>query len=208
VDESHDIERLLASSAQARTDSPGGGESDLELVEGCRNGQPGAWEQLVRRHAGLIYAVTRRYGLTEDECADVFQSVCVELWEQLDSVRDASVLKRWLVVVAGRKSWQARRLRDRWVTGLEADGVDGRLGGTEVSTEELVLAHADAERLRGVLERLPSRDRELVWYLFFDPTCPTYEVIGQRLGVSPDTVGSLRTRCLRRLRWVLAEHVA
>lgn len=208
MDESHEFERILASAGDARVDAPVSGESDLELVEGCRCGQPGAWEQLVRRHAGLIYAVSRRYGLSEDESADVFQAVCVELWEQLEAVRDASVLKRWLVVVAGRKSWQARRVRDRWVTGLESDGAEGRLGGSEISTEELVLAHADAERLRDVLERMPSRDRELVWYLFFDPTCPTYEVIGHRLGVSPDTVGSLRTRCLRRLRWVLAEHVA
>ena len=182
-------------------------ESDLDLVQACRIGQPGAWEQLIRRHAGLVYAVARRYGLTEDEAADLFQSVCIELWEHLDSVRDASVLRRWLAVVSGRKSWQMRRSLDRLVATPVDDITVNSDGELSVSAEDMVMAHVDAERLRSVLERLPSRDRELIWYLFYDSTCPTYQQIAARLGVSPDTIGSLRTRCLSRLRWVLAEHI-
>jgi RNA polymerase sigma factor (sigma-70 family) len=155
-----------------------------------------------------MYAVARRYGLDDDEAGDVFQSVCVELWEHLHSVRDAAVLRRWLVVVTGRKAWQARRAKARWVTGLDGPESADAVSQLVASAEEYAVAHADAERLRGALERLPARDRELVWYLFFDPACPTYAEIAVRLGVSPDTVGSLRTRCLRRLRWFLAEHVA
>lgn len=208
VDSVPDLDRLLASVPGNGLDPASQAQSDLQLVEACHGGEPGAWDQLIRRHAGLIYAVARRYGLSQDDAADVFQSVCVDLWEQLDSVRDASVLRRWLVVVAGRKSWQARRSRDRFSLQSDVGTGESDEARSDFSTEDIVLAHADVEHLQGVLERLSPRDRELVWCLFFDPTCPSYETIARRLGVSPETVGSLRTRCLRRLRWVLAEHVA
>jgi RNA polymerase sigma factor (sigma-70 family) len=182
--------------------------TDAELVRACINGQVEAWDQLVRRHAKLIYSVARRYGLTEDEAADLFQTVCVELWEHLSSVRDVTVLRRWLVVVASRKAWQVRKGRDRWITGITDEGAHPLVSALSLSPEDIAMANADAERMRSVLERLAPRDRELIWYLFFDPTCPTYDVISEKLGVSPDTVGSLRTRCLRRLRWALAEHLA
>lgn len=204
MEHSFDLDAWLGDGIDAHSRAQRVEESDLDLVQACRIGQPGAWEQLIRRHAGLVYAVARRYGLGEDESADVLQSVCIELWEHLDSVRDASVLKRWLAVVAGRKAWQMRKSLHR---GADQDDAL-RAAGLAVSAEDLALAHADAERLRSVLERIPSRDRELIWYLFFDPACPTYAQIAERLGVSVDTVGSLRTRCLKRLRWVLGEHVA
>ena len=39
--------------------------------------------------------------------------------------------------------------------------------------------------------------------LFYDPAAPSYAASAARLGVSPETVGPLRTRCLRRLRTAL-----
>lgn len=208
MDRSHEVERLMAWATDYGADSGDAVQSDQQLVESCRSHFPGAWDQLVRRYGRLVYAVARRYGLQEDETADVFQNVWVELWEHLESIRDASVLRRWLVVVASRKSWQVRKSRARWVTEEATDTSAVLVSTSGTSPEEIVLANADWEQLGLVLERLAPRDRELIWYLFFDPTSPTYQTIAERLGVSPDTVGSLRTRCLRRLRWVLAEHTA
>ncbi|MFN0071126.1 MAG: RNA polymerase sigma factor [Chloroflexota bacterium] len=206
VDGNLNIDRLIAASDFGQPVSDVPEQSDSDLVAACRNGRPGAWDQIVRRYAKLVYAVARRYGLNEDEVADVFQTVCLELWEHLDSVRDATVLRRWLVVVASRKAWQVRKSRDRWITGVTEESAEPLVSALSLSPEEVAVAHSDAEQMRLVLERLAPRDRELIWYLFFDPSSPSYDVIAQRLGVSPETVGSLRTRCLRRLRWVLAEH--
>jgi RNA polymerase sigma factor (sigma-70 family) len=208
MDELRDIEAAIAASTDPLASGDLSAPTDPELVAACRAAQPGAWEQLVRRHARLIYGVARRYGLDEHESADVFQTVCIDLWEHLSSVRDATVLRRWLVVVAGRKAWQVRKSRDRWITGITNDAAHPLMSALSVSPEDIAVANCDAERIRSVLERLAPRDRELIWYLFFDPSCPSYDVISERLGVSPDTVGSLRTRCLRRLRWALAEHLA
>jgi RNA polymerase sigma factor (sigma-70 family) len=203
-----DVDRLLSSTAADDKRSAPPTLTDTELVTACQLGHPGAWDEVVRRYAKLIYSVARRYGLSEDEAADVFQTVCVELWEHLSSVRDATVLRRWLVVVASRKAWQVHKGRDRWITNLSDEAAQPLVSALSLSPEDIAMANSDAEQIRAALERLAPRDRELVWNLFFDPTCPTYEIIAARLGVSPDTVGSLRTRCLRRLRWTLAEHLA
>ena len=208
MDGNANLDGILASSNVDHPVSAPPEHPHADLVAACRVGQPGAWDELVRRYARLIYAVSRRYGLREDEAADVFQAVCMELWEHLDSVRDVTVLSRWLVVVASRKSWQVRRARDRWITGLADDSAEPLVSRLSVSPEDIAIANSDAEQMRTMLERLGPRDRELIWYVFFDPTCPSYDVIASRLGVSPDTIGSLRTRCLRRLRWVLTEHFA
>ena len=40
---------------------------------------------------------------------------------------------------------------------------------------------------------------------FYDPTAPSYADIAGRLGVSPDTLGPLRGRCLKQLRLILEQ---
>ena len=71
--------------------------------------------------------------------------------------------------------------------------------------EDLAVAFEEAVRLRRAIARLPDRCRQLLGYLFYDPEAPSYAEIGRRLGVSADTIGPLRWRCLRQLRALLDE---
>ena len=66
----------------------------------------------------------------------------------------------------------------------------------------LALMFASIQVVRGE-ERKSQRDRQIVYAFFYDPSAPSYAQIAERLGVSPETVGPLRTRCLRRLRAAL-----
>ena len=55
------------------------------LVERCRQGDSRAWEQLVRRCQGRVYAVAYHYrGRFEDE-RYVTQEVLVRVYQQLDT---------------------------------------------------------------------------------------------------------------------------
>src|SRR5919198_1726963 len=76
------------------------GGSDTALVEACLRGEADAWEQLVRRYAGLVYSVARRYGLGEEDAADVFQGTWSALWERLTEVRNRARLGPLLITVA------------------------------------------------------------------------------------------------------------
>src|SRR5919198_6389432 len=97
------------------------GGSDTALVEACLRGEADAWEQLVRRYAGLVYSVARRYGLGEEDAADVFQGTWSALWERLTEVRNRARLGPWLITVAGRLAYQQLERRQRQAVRQEAE---------------------------------------------------------------------------------------
>ena len=74
--------------------------TECDLIERCLRGEEGAWSELIARYQGLIYSVPRRMGLTPDDAADVFQRVCILLYQRLDSIRDPNRLGGWLLTTA------------------------------------------------------------------------------------------------------------
>jgi RNA polymerase sigma factor (sigma-70 family) len=180
-------------------------DSDSRLVEECLSGSAEAWEQLVRKHANLVYGVARRYGLDQDDASDVFQNTWSALWERLHEVRDRSRLGPWLITVAARNAYQQHQRLVRRSSRHEYDFDLESQPDPAAQPEDVAVAHDEASRLRRAMERLPERCRELLGYLFYDPDAPSYAEVARRLGVSPDTVGPLRWRCLRHLRTILEE---
>src|SRR5919206_3423007 len=84
-----------------------GGQSDEELLAGCRRGEQSAWEALVVRYQRLIYTIPRRAGLDEDAASEIFQDVFAALLESIASIEQPSRLQAWLVTTAKRKTWRA-----------------------------------------------------------------------------------------------------
>lgn len=181
------------------------GEFDTALVEACLRGEADAWEGLVRRYAGLVYSVPRRYGLSEEDAADVFQGTWSALWERLTEVRNRARLGPWLITVAGRMAYQQVERRQREAARQKSEVDLDLQPDTDAQPEELAIAFDEAASVRTAMERLPERCRELLGYLFYDPAAPSYLEIARRLRVSPDTIGPLRGRCLRHLRELIEE---
>jgi len=159
----------------------------------------------VRLHANLVYAVIRRCGINGDEAADLFQEVWVAAWDGLGSLRDERVLAGWLATIAAR---QARRALRRRIQSIVDDGErfenEAMIAPDPDPTPDLrALEQEQSESIRSAVLSLSDRDRQIVYAFFYDPTAPSYAEIARRLGVSPETVGPLRTRCLRRLRTIL-----
>src|SRR5215218_9644689 len=71
--------------------------ADAELVASCRNGDAGAWPELVRRYSPYVHAIAlRAYRLNAEDAEDVFQEVFVRAWQHLDDLRDDAALRPWL----------------------------------------------------------------------------------------------------------------
>jgi RNA polymerase sigma factor (sigma-70 family) len=175
------------------------------LVAACLRGDQDAWEALVRLHANLVYAVIRRCGIGGDEAADLFQEVWVAAWDGLASLRDERVLAGWLATIAAR---QARRALRRRIQSIVEDGerfeTEAMIAPDPGMTPDQVAVEVEqSETIKGAIASLSDRDRQIVYAFFYDPAAPSYAQIAERLGVSPETVGPLRTRCLRRLRAAL-----
>ena len=75
--------------------------SDARLVRGCLAGDHGAWHRLIDKYKNLIYSIPIKRGLSPEAAADIFQSVCVALYSELERLRTefvqgwASMPVRW-----------------------------------------------------------------------------------------------------------------
>jgi RNA polymerase sigma factor (sigma-70 family) len=111
-------------------------EPDADLLRRfARQGDAAAFEQLVERHAGLVWGVCRRVLPGEADCEDAFQATFLALVRQAASLDPRRPLGAWLHTVAVRaaRKANARSLRqpaavtaDRPTPGDVADAVGGR----------------------------------------------------------------------------------
>lgn len=172
-----------------------------QLVGACRSGDPTAWESLIRRYQRLIYTVPLRFGLDEDEAADVFQHTCVRLFEHIGDLENPQRLDAWLVSTSRHLALDLLRRRRRQATpdaveevADEAQRLDQRLEGLE-----------EQQRIRRALIRLDPRCRALLYHLFYDPEEPSYLEIAAALGMKQGSIGPVRARCFSRLKVLLQE---
>src|ERR1051326_3614345 len=83
--------------------------SNTRLVAGCLTGDERAWHLLLERYKNLIYSIPLRYGVPHQDAADIFQSVCLDLFNELPRIRDAEALQGWLIRVTTNKCYHWRR---------------------------------------------------------------------------------------------------
>lgn len=167
--------------------------SDRELIASCLSGEQRAWADLIARYQRLIYSVARGLCPQPEDCADVFQRVCMELYQGLSRIRNDQTLPAWLITVTKRSSYAVLRARKTTVPIEEFEAAsDQKIQQIE---KEFLIERAVSE--------LPDRCRSLIELLYFDVTEPSYENISQRLGMPVASIGPTRARCLEKLKKIL-----
>jgi DNA-directed RNA polymerase specialized sigma24 family protein len=82
-----------------------------ELVARAGTGDQVAWDQLVDRYGGLVWAVAREHGLGPDDAGDVSQVTWLLLTQHLSSLQQPERLEDWLLRTAAREAYRMHRLR-------------------------------------------------------------------------------------------------
>lgn len=182
--------------------------TDADLVAGCLRGEQAAWDALVDRYAALIYSIPLKYGLSEVDAADVFQSVCVTLLEKLASIREPRGLAAWIITTTSRLCWSTVRQRNRepLLTTPDDAPSESELIDPLPLPEETVLALERQHLVRVAVGQLPPRCRHLVKALFSDLGAGrSYESVAADLGMPVNSLGPTRARCLAQLRRLLTD---
>jgi RNA polymerase sigma factor (sigma-70 family) len=184
--------------------SPSPEWSNTRLVAHCLAGDERAWNVLLDRYKSLIYAIPMRYGAPHQDAADIFQAVCLDLFNELPRLRDAEALQGWLVRVTTNKCYHwKRRLASR-----DCDYGEEQLASLS-DTEPIpgeVLAEIEREQVvREAISSLPERCREMIEMLFFEQPPVPYEEVARRLKLAKGSIGFIRGRCLKRLRKALEQ---
>lgn len=101
---------------------------DAELLARyLRERDPGAFEELLRRHGPLVWSVCRQALAQRADAEDAFQAVFLALVRSADRIRDGRTLPAWLHGVAVRVAMRAkrdfarRRTRERAAASPETD---------------------------------------------------------------------------------------
>jgi len=184
--------------------SPSADWTNARLVERCLDGDERAWHILVDRYKNLVYSIPLKYGAPHQDAADIFQSVWLDLFNELSRLRDAEALQAWLIRVTTHKCYHWRRQQqsspEEWDSGdPEEQAGDGALPpelAAEVEREQIV---------RDALLQLPPRCREMIELLFFEQPPLRYTEVARRLHLAPGSIGFIRGRCLKRLKQILEE---
>ena len=66
---------------------PGGRAEDMALVERCRRGDLGAFEELYRAHAGKLFSVACRMLGNPSDAEDLLQEIFLAAHRKLESFR-------------------------------------------------------------------------------------------------------------------------
>lgn len=173
----------------------GPGEHEAELLSRCRDGDPGAWGDLVEHFSGYVFAiVSRGFRLGEHDAEDVFQETFARLYENMESVRDDAAVRFWIGQTARRLAIDRIRAGGREAPAHDPEALEAVMGSEDVALGQL----EQALDIRAALEELPENCREVVIRFFLRDE--SYLQISEALDIPPGTIASRISRCLTKLR--------
>jgi RNA polymerase sigma factor (sigma-70 family) len=172
-------------------------KSDGELLRGCLENREEDWNLLVNKYKNLVYSIPYRYGLSQEEAADIFQSVFLDLIVELPNLRNPNALPKWLMQVTAHRCFHHKRRNKRMVFQEE-----------EPFPETIVLSQVDVtfceleeeQMLRAAIAGLSPRCRDLIQMIFFEEPKRPYREVAASLGLATGSIGLLRQKCLDCLK--------
>ncbi len=177
--------------------------TDARIVRGCLDGNQEAWSALIQKYKNLIFSVPIKYGFSQEEAADVFQTACLELLSQMPNIREPRALPNWILTVVSHVSYHRKH------NGLKTQTKSDELirwfeKGMPAEAEEIAQQAKREQALRGAISELALQCRQLVHMLFFEASPRPHSQIAKELSLVSGSIGFTRQRCLGRLRGKLS----
>jgi RNA polymerase sigma-70 factor (ECF subfamily) len=191
-----------------KTDQSQSSPSDEELVKAAKQGELGAFEELVARHRDKIYARAFSMLRNEDEALDMAQDAWVKGWQRLAQFQGDSSFGTWMtrVVINLCLDQLRRRKRQRTESIEEMDeesgGVERRMPVVTTNPTERLERAELRQRIDQALGQLSAEHRTvLVLHEFEDME---YKEIAKTVGCSMGTVMSRLFYARRKMAALLA----
>lgn len=182
-----------------------GGPSDVDLIADATAGDASAWEALMVRYTPLVRSVTSQHHLSDEDAADVSQTVWMRFVEQLPQVAsEPAALSGWISTTARVES--ARKIRRLRHGSSEPPGSYDQLADPPSDEGDLAdpLTEEYREAMAVAFAELSDIDRRLLTTLFADPPL-TPAQISERLNIPIGSIGPTRRRVLMRIRRSVAQ---
>ena len=179
--------------------------SDEELALALQAGDDQAFEELVRRHQGRLYAVAYRYTSNREDALDVAQDALIKAYRKIDSWRPSGGFVPWLMRLAVNQAIDHLRrhkrhrhvdLDETYATGDGSSTIEPRIE----DTAQQVAANEIEERVQRALVVLSPSQRAVFIMRHYEGL--QLAEIAEALGC---TVGSVKVHLFRALRKLQVE---
>jgi RNA polymerase sigma-70 factor (ECF subfamily) len=170
-------------------------DTEKQLLEGCRRGDPEAFRALFEKYKDLVYSVALRYCGDPAVAQDIAQDTFLKLFSALDSFRGDSNFEAWLYRMVVNSCFDQKR-KTRRLTPL-LDGVLDLLRTPDVSVLDEVLRSEMSTYVRSVVDGLPANQKMVVVLRYTQGL--SYEEIAGILGCSTGTIASRLNRAHKLL---------
>ncbi len=180
--------------------------TDAQLVARSKDGDVGAFGELVQRHQRAIYGIVSRMVADRDDVDDLVQEVFVQAFRSMQAFKGEAAFSTWVYRIAVNttvKHMRKTKIRkaasiDDPVTGLAESLVSSNGDGPETAAERLERTTA----VRSALEKLPEKHRAVVVLHYFQNVgC---DEIARITGCSVGTVWPRKWNWSRTCVWATA----
>ena len=178
------------------------------FIDKLKAGEATAFDTLIDRYSGDIYALLFRITESSEEARDLTQDTFLRALRSIKSFRGESELKTWLVRIAINESrnrfrWWKRRRRDVTISldatiGDSDTTVSDTLADRSRSPEDAALIREREYAIKAALMDIPDVYREAI--VLCDIEGMSYEETAAALGVGLGTVKSRISRGREELR--------
>lgn len=186
-----------------QTPAPGGSSRDaeLQLVERCRRGDLGAFEELYKAHAGRLYSLACRMLGNPADAEDLLQEIFLSAHRKLDSFRGEAALGTWLYRLGMNQILDHVRSR-AGRAGQITDGLDDASSLADASGHRLADRAIDRIDLERAVAELPEGCRAA--FLLHDVDGLEHREVSEVLGIAEGTSKSQVHKARLRLRSLLS----
>jgi RNA polymerase sigma-70 factor (ECF subfamily) len=185
---------------QPSREPAGGRQAELALVERCRRGELGAFEELYKAHAGRLYSLACRMLGNPADAEDLLQEIFLAAHRKLDSFRGESALGTWLYRLGMNQILDHVRSR-AGRAGQVTDGLDDASLLADASGHRLADRAIDRIDLERALAELPDGCRAA--FLLHDVEGLEHKEVSEVLGIAEGTSKSQVHKARLRLRGLL-----
>lgn len=175
-----------------------------EIIEGCLEGRPGAWNMLVQSYAKRVFNTAYQFTGSRVEAEDQTQEIFLKVFHSLPKFDMEKNFDAWLLTLAKNHLIDAYR-RTRWEKKNRDDfeGAVARKAAASSNPEDVLAVRQDHELLWKGLNILPSDMRMAV--ILKEIQGKAYEDVAKIMKLPVGTVKSRVNRAKLQLARLLGE---
>ena len=192
---------MTASKLTVPPPAPAGARAaEIHLVDRCREGDLGAFEELYRQHSGRLFSLAVRMLGNPADAEDQLQEIFLSAHRKLQSFRGESALGTWLYRLAMNQLLDYVRSRAAR-TGQLTDGINDDTMLADAGGHRLADRAIDRIDLERALAELPEGCRAA--FILHDVEGLEHKEVSEVLGIAEGTSKSQVHKARLRLRGLL-----